>query len=221
MKSLKNLAAVEIALKKIAERSSIQFDNGTYGETVKAYLWNVEEQRSQEYDELMKKIVRKKFAQQDYSEELKQLHELPAAKVMLVFRLIDAMNLTGTKIMPFNGKNISPKIENCKEIFIPQEILEADLVQYKEVGKQKMINMEGQEVPVVELNLGRCLIDVKEGTRDRFNAMKWLRAPRAYVTDIPFRSFQVVSNALRREDYQRYKAYGMMDDADVEQAMAN
>jgi hypothetical protein len=219
MKSLKSNPLIDAALRKIAERSTVQFDNGTHGATIKAYLWNVEEMRTKEYNDLMKVIVQKKFSGQDYSAELAKIEELPSSKAMMVFRLVNPMLVRGTKITVHEGKNISPEIRNCSEIYIPQEIVDMDLIAYENVEGETAIDMAGQEVQVVELNLRRCLIDVKEGMRDKYNIMKWLRAPRAYVTDIPFRTSQVLSKVTSKEDYQRYKAFNMMGDEDMQAAI--
>lgn len=217
MKSLNNMPQIQEALKRIAQRNSIQHDNGTFGQKIRCSLFSVEEQHSKEADEIMKIIISKKFQGMDYTAESLALGKLPTPKGMMVFKLTEPMYVKGSKVINYNGKNISPEIRDCIEIYIPQDIIDMNLVEYEETD-EKAIDVQGQEVPVIELDLKRCLIDVKEGLRDAQRPDRWKKSPRAYVTDIPFRSFQIVGNLLRRDDYNKYKAWNMMSDEDLNKA---
>jgi hypothetical protein len=215
MKSLKDLTQVQAALSKIAQRSTIQYDNGSFGMKVKGSIWHVEEQHSRRADELMKIIVAKKFQSLDYTQEKTELDKLPAPKAMIIFKLLEPIWVKGTKIINYSGKNISPEIKMTTEIYIPQDIVDQELVGY-EGTEEKTIDIMGMEVPVIELDLKRCMIDVKEGLRDKFNVNRWMRMPRAYVTDIPFRSFQTIGSLMRRDEAKKYQAWNMMSDEDVQ-----
>jgi hypothetical protein len=215
MSSLKNLNEVQEALSKIAQRNSIEHDNGTFGIKVKCSLWHVEEQMDKEHQRLMGIIVQKKFASMDYSQEKAALEALPAPKAMMVFKLVEPISVKGTKVINFEGKQLSPEIKVCSEIYIPQDIVNAELVSHEKTG-DTTTNINGMDVSIIELDLMKCLIDVKEGKRDVNNPSKWKKMPRAYVTDIPFRSLQVVGNMMRFNDFGKYKAWNMMSDEDIQ-----
>lgn len=211
MKSLKTLPQVIEALSKIARKGASAYDNGTYGMKVKCFLWNIEEMQSEKYRVLTQAIVAKKFSDQDYSTELKQLKELPPAKGMMIFKLVEPMNIRGTKVEYFDGKPIPAEIKGCTEIRIPQSIIDYELLSYEETD-EKDVNASGQEVDVVILDLGMCSIDIKEGMRDFRNGNVWIAGAKAYVTEIPFKVMQNVGGLIARTKYKNSKVLNYMSD---------
>jgi hypothetical protein len=211
MKSLKNFNEVQEALVKIAQKGVVANNNGTAGMRVKCFLWNVEELQTKEYRDLTTIIMTKKFAGVDYSQEMKKRDELPPAEAMMVFRLLEPMNIKGTKTVYVDGKPISPEIIGCTEFRIPQNIVNYEALDYEETEDTE-VNMSGQPAQVVILDLKKCIIDVVEGQRDFNNPNKWFREARAYVADIPFKTMQQVGRVLGKAKADKSKAMNYMSD---------
>jgi hypothetical protein len=206
--SLRNYQRVEQVLKAIATGVT----NGNSLQ-VKCYHFDTQHVKSKEYADLEAKIIKKKFANLDYSEEYRQLAELPQGKAILVFKLLEPMTIKGTKQVVHNGKAVSPEIKNCTEIYIPEDIINNDNagLQYDQTD-EKETDASGSESPVIILDLGKCIIDVAQGKRDWRDQSKWLVAPRAYVTDIPFRSMQVIGSMIGKEENRNREVLNYLSD---------
>lgn len=191
---LSNLDSVKKALTSIAQSST-----GNAGQQIKCYHHDTQQVKTADYLGLEKEILKKKFSGQDYSKEYDMITKIPL-KNILVYKLLEPMTIKGTKQVIQGDKAISPEIKNCTEIYIPEDIINntsAGLMG-EETGDMET-DASGQEVPVINIDLGRCIIDVAAGKRDFNNTKKWLVAPRAFVTDISFRSMQIVGSLLARE----------------------
>lgn len=208
MKQLKNLESVKKALTSIAQQSTERS-----GMKVKCYLFDTQQIKSQEYIGLERDIIRKKFGGVDYSADYQKLMSLPQGKMNMIFKLVEPITLKGTKQVMLGTKSVSPQITNCTEIYIPQDIVnnehaglafeETDEVEY---------DAQGQESPVIILDLGKCIIDIAAGRRDRRDNTKWLQAPRAFVTDISFRAMQIAGSLLARDERSRNAALDYVTD---------
>lgn len=218
MKSLKNLAVVTEALAKIQTNALINHDNGTFGMKVKCHYYSVDKIKDKKRSDLETEITKKLLLGQDASELKAKLDELPPAKGIMTFKLVEPMSyLKGTKVVTFNGKNISPEVRNLEYIHIPQDILENDaVIGYEDVDGEVGQDIQGRDVQVIELNLAKCMMDVKEGRRDNYG--KFSIAPKVYVTEISFRSMQIAGKMLSYAKMEQYKAWNMMSDEEFQAA---
>ena len=216
MKQFSDHPAIAAAFSKIASKSTIRYDNGTYGKTYKAYYYGTDEIYPKEYDQLIAQIASKKYDSKDYGADFGKLKELPEPKIMIIVKLVEPIPVQGTKIFTWKDRHLSAKMETCDELWIPQDIYQRkDIVGWKSLpGKKKYeVDMQGNDSEIFELHLAQTMIDVKEGWKNPDKS--WKRTPRAYVTDIPFRALQVVSSLLRREDYKRFMAYNVMSEEEI------
>lgn len=217
MNSLKNFTAVQNALANIAQRHSIEHDNGTYGKTLKCYFWDKEEFQSKEYRELLKKITIKKFSGEDYSEDMATLETIPAGKTVLIFKLVDPMMVRGTKVYKVGEKTKNLDIPACEYIYIQSDLLQSgmDLLKYEETGEME-VDRSGNETEVINIHLNKCMLDVKEGKRNYDGS--WFRKHRVYITDLSFRTMQVVGSLMNKQKYANRKAWDIMEDDELEAA---
>lgn len=206
--SLKNYQKVEQVLKAIASGAT----NGNSMQ-VKCYHFDTQYVKTPEYVALEKQIIQKKFTSKDYSKEFEQLNSLPKGKALLVFKLLEPMTIRGTKQMIFEGKTVKPEAKNCTEIYIAEDIINNDAagLQYEQTEDTEK-DAAGQDSPVIILDLGKCIIDVVQGKRDWKDQSKWLVAPRAYVTDISFRSMQIVGSMIGKEEAKNREVANYLSD---------
>lgn len=210
MKKLKEFEPVKQALIRVATEASIAFDNGTYGKELFCQYWNKEEVYDKERNDKEIEIARSILTgKADLVPGLKaELAAMPKPKINMIFRLMEPMKrLVGSKIAHDGGKVYSPIMEDIRDIYIPEDALDMDLVEFEDT-EHKAVDEHGNETPVIKLKLVNAMLDVKEGKVDWKDETKEIRAPRVYVTAISYRSMQVAGKIMNNEGIKRRGMYG-------------
>lgn len=214
MKTLKQLQVVHDALAKIAKGNVVSDDNGTHGKSYKCHYWDFELVRDEARKEL--EILQARYALTSQVDKLKEVMEkiknLPPAKMIMIFKLEKAMEITGTKVYEFQGRKLNPKI-TTEYIYIPQDIIDGDFTSFTETAK-KAVDKNGDETPIINLKLDSCIIDV---VKEEINARNevWKQA-RAYVTAVSYRAMQIVGKIMYSEKSNRLRLHGLLDKLELD-----
>ena len=211
MNSLRNFQPVINALSQVAKEASVANDNGTAGKQYICHYWDNESVYDQKRAELDTQIaiavLSGKLA--EVAELRAKLAVLPSAKVNMVFKLMEPIRrVQGTKVVIGNDdKTYSPSMVDVQYLYIPEDAVEMELLQYEEIKGEVAQDKHGNDTAVIELKLVSGMIDVKEALYDRKGKMT--RAPRASVTAISYRAMQVAGRIMYNSKESMRKVFGM------------
>lgn len=210
MKDLSKFTKVIEVLSKVASESTVS--NGTNGMELLCHYWRHEDIADKPRQDLETDIA--KLVLQSANIELikakqAQLKALEPPKIMMIFKLLDKIpRLEGTKIVYDGEKARHPVMNNVDELYASEDSIKLGLLKYEETGDKATDSM-GRETPIIKLKVEKGLIDVKEAIYDRNH--KLVRAARASVTAISFKSMQVAGKLLWNENETKRKFLGFGD----------
>lgn len=206
---IKQLASVKAALSQVASETTV--NNGTNGMKVMCHLWDVEDAFDQKKQDLEKAAFKALLESRldDVVIHHKAISELPPAKKTLIFKLLQPIpTIRGTKVVIHEGKSRSPIMTNVDMIYLSEDAASLGLIDVRDTS-EKAKDHNGMDVEIVELTLLKGIIDVKEAKYNRQNQL--MRAARANITPISYKSMQVVGKLLYAESEAKRKLFGFGD----------
>lgn len=198
------------AIAKVAQESTINHDNGTYGKELLVHYWDSESMFDKDRSELEKQMatmILSGASAQDIIQIRERIELLPKPKLNMVFRLVDPIaKITGTKVINDGQKSFSPVAMNVQFIYISEDMIDRDAITFLETTDSAEDKL-GNVTPIISLKLKSCLIDVKEPTTNYRGEMT--RGARANITDISYRAMQLSGIVMRTTEDRKRKMYGM------------
>lgn len=198
------------AIAKVAQESTINHDNGTYGKELLVHYWDSESMFDKDRSELEKQMatmILSGASAQDIIQIRERIELLPKPKLNMVFRLVDPIaKITGTKVINDGQKSFSPVAMNVQFIYISEDMIDRDAITFLETTDSAEDKL-GNVTPIISLKLKACLIDVKEPTTNYRGEMT--RGARANITDISYRAMQLSGIVMRTTEDRKRKMYGM------------
>lgn len=211
MNSLKNFQPVIDALSQVAKEASVANDNGTANKQYICHYWDNENVYDKNRAALDTKIAIAVLSGQltEVTKLREDLAKLPQAKVNMVFKLMEPIRrVQGTKIViGEDEKTYSPSMTNVEYLYIPEDAVEMELLQYEEVKGEMGADRNGEDTNIINLKLVSGMIDVKEALYDKNSKM--IRAARCSVTAISYRAMQVAGKIMYNNKEAKRKVYGM------------
>lgn len=198
------------AIAKVAQESTINHDNGTYGKELLVHYWDSESMFDKDRSELEKQMatmILSGASAQDIIQIRERIELLPKPKLNMVFRLVNPIaKITGTKVINDGQKSFSPVAMNVQFIYISEDMIDRDAITFLETTDSAEDKL-GNVTPIISLKLKSCLIDVKEPTTNYRGEMT--RGARANITDISYRAMQLSGIVMRTTEDRKRKMYGM------------
>lgn len=214
MQKLSQFKAVQDALTQVATEMTINHNNGSYGKSYFCHYWNKEDVVDKEKQKKEIELARAILLGSSPAEVLAikdELAAMPKAKVNLIFKLIEPIKrLKGSKIAYDNNKTYSPVMENVEYFYISEDTLGLDVLEFEELQDSRD-DIQGNPTPIINLRLTNAMLDVKEGMLDWKDNTKELRAPRAWVTPISFRSMQIVGKIMNEDKAKKRGLYSYLE----------
>ena len=207
MKNIAKFEAIVNAIAEVAKQKTVSSGNGTTGNEYLCYLWDTEAMFDMKRSIIERDIARHTlFPQADSVAEIirlnKEKNALPKPKSVLIMRLLNPISkLKGTKVIPIGGKTYTPEMTNVEYLYIQEDVLSMNLMEYEETPEREMDN-QGREQVVIKLVINDGLIDVKEGKKDKQG--KITRMPRAYVYPVSARAMQITGKMMGNNTYDSF-----------------
>jgi len=206
MKSIMQLDSVKKALEQVVADSDV--NNGTRGMEMFCYYWTHENQYDETRQSLMNEMA--KLVLLGRPDEVgmvrEQIEKLGKPKIIVEFRLMKEIPLIrGTKTISDGSKLYSIQAENVKSIFIPQDSLAGDLLEYEETQDMSK-DANGNDSAIIKLRINKGILDVVGEKLDR--NQKVIQSKRVYLTAVSYHALQIVGRMKYNEETAKRRRYG-------------